>query len=310
MSGAPRTQPLFEVLVAALDALVVRALLREYNVAATLNACGRALALSPWVAADAVADGHEVSAPGWRWERHAGMDEPAERSVIARAVEVITRAGHTPPMAWHTRSSDTRRLLVEYGGFLYDSDAYDDDLPYVIDVVGTEHDVLPYAFDTNDMRFFNAGGFVLADDFARYCIDAFGHLYAEAAEVPRMMSVGVHLRIVRRPGRIAGLRRFVDYAASKPDVWFARRDAVAHAWRAGLGFRSGVHGRFQPHSRGGCDTNRSPAHNRRRARICVASELALRLHECDLLHVAGQPRPPSPPSRIPCPGRQRAPDLC
>jgi allantoinase len=216
----------------------IRALLREYEVAATLNACGRALAFSPWLAAEAVADGHEVASHGWRWERHAGMEEPAERSVIARAVEAINRAAGTPPVGWHTRSassSRTRRLLVEHGGFLYDSDAYNDDVPYVVSVAGIQHVVLPYAFDTNDMRFFNSGGFVLAEDFARYCIDAFDRLYAEAAEVPRMMSVGVHLRITGRPGRIAGLERFLDHAAAKPGVWFARRDAIAHAWRAGLG---------------------------------------------------------------------------
>jgi allantoinase len=216
----------------------IRALLREYRVTATLNACGRALALSPWLAAEAVSDGHEVSSHGWRWERHAGMNEAAERSVITRTVDAITRAAGTPPVGWHTRSASsaqTRQLLVEHGGFLYDSDAYNDDLPYLVVIAGVQHVVLPYAFDTNDMRFFNNGGFVLAEDFTRYCIDAFDRLYAEAAEVPRMMSVGVHLRIMGRPGRIAGLERFLDYAASKSGVWFARRDAIAHAWRAGVG---------------------------------------------------------------------------
>lgn len=216
----------------------IRALLRHYEVTATLNACGRAVALSPWLAAEAVADGHEVSSHGWRWERHAHMDEASERAVITRAFEAITRAAGTPPAGWHTRSSsspNTRRLLVEHGGFLYDSDAYNDDVPYVVTVGGSPHVVLPYTFDTNDMRFFNRGGFVLADDFARYCIDAFDRLYAEGADAPRMMSVGLHLRIIGRPGRIVGLERFLEHASAKPGVWFARRDAIAHAWRAGVG---------------------------------------------------------------------------
>jgi peptidoglycan/xylan/chitin deacetylase (PgdA/CDA1 family) len=216
----------------------IRALLRQYGVIATLNACGRALALSPWLAEEAVSDGHEISSHGWRWERQAHMDEASERAVIARSVEAIARAAGLPPVGWHTRSAsspNTRRLLVEHGGFLYDSDAYNDDVPYVVDVAGNPHVVLPYAFDTNDMRFFNNGGFVLADDFARYCIDAFNRLYDEGSEAPRMMSVGLHLRNSGRPGRIAGLERFLAYAAAKPGVWFARRDAIAHAWRAAVG---------------------------------------------------------------------------
>lgn len=216
----------------------IRDALAARGCAATLNACGRALEISPWIAQEAVAAGHEVSAHGWRWERHAGMAEDAERVVIARAADAIAWAAGTPPVGWHTRSatsSHTRRLLVEHGGFLYDSNAYNDDLPYVVHVGDRPHVVLPYAFDTNDMRFSGAGGFVQADDFARYCIGAFDRLYEEGARAPRMMSVGLHLRIIGRPGRIAGLERFLDHAARHPGVWFARRDAIAHAWRAGLG---------------------------------------------------------------------------
>jgi peptidoglycan/xylan/chitin deacetylase (PgdA/CDA1 family) len=167
------------------------------------------------------------------------MDEATERAAIARTVEAICSAAGTPPVGWHTRSAPsphTRRLLVEHGGFLYDSNAYNDDLPYCVDGrPGQAHVVLPYAFDTNDMRFANNGGFVFGDDFARYCIDAFDRLHAEGAAAPRMMSVGLHLRIIGRPARIGGLERFLAYAASKSGVWFARRDAIAHAWRAGLG---------------------------------------------------------------------------
>jgi peptidoglycan/xylan/chitin deacetylase (PgdA/CDA1 family) len=216
----------------------IRALLKRHGVRATLNACGRAIAISPWLAAEAVADGHEVSSHGWRWERQVHMAEAEERTVIAKTVAALSAAAGTPPVGWHTRSAtspNTRRLLVEHGGFLYDSNAYDDDLPYVETVLGRPHVVLPYAFDTNDMRFFNNGGFVFAEDFARYCCDAFDRLYEEAAAVPRMLSVGLHLRITGRPARIAGLEQFLQHAAARPGIWFARRDDIAHAWRAGVG---------------------------------------------------------------------------
>jgi allantoinase len=216
----------------------IRAALRRFGVRATMNCCARAIAYSPWLAREAVADGHEISSHGWRWERQAHMSETQERGVIANAVAVLAEAAGTPPVGWHTRSAtsvNTRRLLVEHGGFLYDSNAYDDDIPYVLELCGRPHVVLPYAFDTNDMRFFNSYAFVQGEDFARYCIAAFDRLYEEGKDAPRMISVGLHLRIIGRPGRIGGLEAFLAHAASKPGVWFARRDEIAHAWRASIG---------------------------------------------------------------------------
>lgn len=216
----------------------IRALLARYGVAATLNANGRALALTPWIAREGVADGHEVAAHGWRWERHALMDEAREREAIARTVEAITATAGSPPRGWHTRSAtsvNTRRLLLEQGGFLYDSNAYNDDMPYLVREAGEDCLILPYAFDTNDMRFQPGGGFIFADDFARYCIEAFDRLYEEGAHAPRMMSVGLHLRIIGRPGRIGGVERFLAHVASKPGVWFARRDAIARHWLSSIG---------------------------------------------------------------------------
>ena len=216
----------------------IRQALHEVGAVATLNACGRALVAHPEIARQAVADGHEVSAHGWRWETHARMSEDDERVAIARAVRAISEAAGTPPVGWHTRSAtspNTRRLLVEHGGFLYDSNAYDDDAPYVVEVADGPHVVLPYAFDTNDMRFQRQGGFVFADDFARYAIDAFERLYEEGRDVPRMLSIGLHLRIIGRPGRIAGLERLLAHIASRPGVRVMRRDAIAHAWRGAVG---------------------------------------------------------------------------
>lgn len=216
----------------------VRAALKRHGVAATMNCCARSAALSPWLIREAVADGHEITAHGWRWERQANMSEEVEREMIARSTAVLADIAGSPPVGWHSRSSasvNTRRLLVEHGGFLYDSNAYDDDVPYVLDVCGRPHIVLPYAFDTNDMRFFNSHAFVQGEDFARYCIAAFDRLYEEGKDAPRMMSVGLHLRIMGRPARIGGLEAFLAHAASRSGVWFARRDEIAHAWRAGLG---------------------------------------------------------------------------
>ncbi|HEX2020445.1 MAG TPA: polysaccharide deacetylase family protein [Aurantimonas sp.] len=216
----------------------IRNVLRQRGIPATLNANGRALALSPWIAQEAMADGHEIASHGWRWERHVHMSEAAERSAIARSVAALAAAGGARPIGFHTRSATserTRALLVEHGGFLYDSNAYNDDLPYVVDVGGHAHVVLPYAFDTNDMRFFNRGGFTFAEDFSRYCIAAFDRLYAEGANAPRMLSIGLHLRIIGRPARISGLEQFLDHALSRPGVWFARRDGIARHWRAGAG---------------------------------------------------------------------------
>jgi peptidoglycan/xylan/chitin deacetylase (PgdA/CDA1 family) len=213
----------------------IRAVLRHYNAKATMNACGRAVASAPWVASQAAADGHEVCAHGWRWEKHAGMSETEERTAISKAVAAIAAAVGAPPVGWHTRSAssiNTRRLLVEQGGFLYDSDAYDSDMPYIVEVGGRRHTVLPYAFDTNDMRFFNGGGFVSAEDFSRYCIAAFDRLYEEGAAAPRMLSVGLHLRIIGRPARISGLEQFLRHASAQTGVWFARRDEIAKAWRS------------------------------------------------------------------------------
>ena len=166
------------------------------------------------------------------------MEEAHEREVISRAVASIRDVCGERPVGWHTRSAtsvNTRRLLVEEGGFLYDSNAYDDDTPYTVNVAGHEHVVLPYAFDTNDMRFQRQGGFVFADDFARYCIDAFDRLLQEGSTVPRMLSVGLHLRIIGRPARIGGLERFLDHALAHEGVWFARRDTIAQAWRSMVG---------------------------------------------------------------------------
>lgn len=200
----------------------------------TVSACGRAVERSPELARDAIRRGHEVSAHGWRWESHAGMDEATERARIARTVEAITRATGQRPVGWHTRSAstiNTRRLLVEDGGFLYDSDAYNDDLPYDVQVAGRRHLVLPYAFDTNDMHFQHTQRFRGAD-FADYVIDAFDWLAREGERAPKMLSIGLHLRMIGRPGRIGALERILAHVQGSGRAWVAPRAAIARHWRA------------------------------------------------------------------------------
>jgi len=203
------------------------------GVPVTLNACARSLAAVPWLAQHAVSEGHEIACHGWRWEAHANMPEAVERSVIQRAHETIARVAGTPPVGWHTKSSpsvNTRRLLVEHGGWLYDSDAYNDDLPYYVRVGDHPHLVVPYAFDTNDMRFFGQAAFVRAADFAGYLTDSFDTLLDEAQEQTKMMSIGLHLRIIGRAGRIAGLAQALSHMRQHPGVWFARRGDIARHW--------------------------------------------------------------------------------
>lgn len=213
-------------------------LLDRHGVKATFSTSARAFERSPWMARDIVARGHEVSAHSYRWERHAHMAPDAERRVIAKTVEAIRATAGVRPLGWHTRSASsaqTRKLLVEEGGFLYDSDAYNDDLPYVVDVAGRRHVVLPYAFDTNDMRFYRQLGFTLGEDFYRYCADAFDWLHREGAKTPKMLSIGLHLRIIGRPGRIGALDRLLETMTARGDVWFATRAAIARHWRARTG---------------------------------------------------------------------------
>jgi peptidoglycan/xylan/chitin deacetylase (PgdA/CDA1 family) len=208
-------------------------ILEEFGIEATLSACGETAAHYPWLFRDAAARGHEVACHGWRREPHVGLAEEAERQRIARTVEALGQAAGTPPVGWHTRtppSVNTRRLLLEHGGFLYDSDAYDDELPRLIRGPNGPHVIMPYSLDTNDMRCQLPNGFRHAGDFARYLIDAYDWLHQEGERWPRMMSIGLHLRIITRPGRIGGLVEALAHIQRRGSAWFARRDRIARHW--------------------------------------------------------------------------------
>jgi peptidoglycan/xylan/chitin deacetylase (PgdA/CDA1 family) len=204
----------------------------DYGVKTTVSACGRAVERSPQLARDAIRRGHEVSAHGWRWESHAGMDESTEREAIARTVQVIAEVTGQRPLGWHTRSAtsaNTRRLLVEDGGFLYDSDAYNDDLPYTVAVAGRRHLILPYAFDTNDMHFQHTQRFN-GTDFADYCTNAFDWLTREGERAPKMLSIGLHPRMIGRPGRMGALDSILRHITGSGRAWVAPRADIARHW--------------------------------------------------------------------------------
>jgi putative urate catabolism protein len=199
----------------------------------TIFAAGMALARNPEAAAAFVAGGHEVASHGWRWIDYHGVDEATERRHIALAVEAIQRLTGAPPLGWYTgrTSVNTRRLVAEHGGFLYDADSYADDLPYWMRVSGRDHLIVPYALDTNDMRFATANGFANGDEFFAYLRDAFDALYAEGESAPRMLSIGLHCRLAGRPARMAGLARFLDHIQRHERVWICRRVDIARHWR-------------------------------------------------------------------------------
>ncbi len=203
----------------------------ERGIDFTVNAVGQALTLNP-VAAEAIASSRaDVHAHGWRWFDYFGMPEEEERDHIRRTVEAIRRYTGERPVGWYTGrpSLNTRRLVVEEGGFLYDSDSYADDVPYWTHDYGRPHLIMPYSIDSNDSRFFRTSGFSTAEDFFIYNRDYFDALYEEGG---RMMTIGLHGRLIGRPGRIAGLTRLLDHMQARSGVWFARRDAIARHWIA------------------------------------------------------------------------------
>jgi len=199
----------------------------------TLFAVAMALERNPAVAEAAMAAGHEIASHGYRWIDYRDTSEEIERAHVEKEIEIITRLTGARPLGWYTgrNGPNTRRLVVEAGGFLYDADAYNDDLPYWVRVDGKPHLVVPYTLDVNDMRFATSQGFNSGDQYFAYLRDSFDTLYAEGAETPRMMSVGLHCRLVGRPGRIAALERFLDHALGHDDVWFCRRVDIARHWR-------------------------------------------------------------------------------
>ncbi|MCH8282522.1 MAG: allantoinase PuuE [Chloroflexi bacterium] len=207
-------------------------LLERYQVPSTFFCCALALERNPEVAKEIVARGHEVCGHGYRWEEYHSMDRDSEREAIQKTVASLETTTGQRPVGWFTRygpSVNTRELVAEHGGFLYDSAGLNDDLPYYVTVKEKPWLVVPYSMETNDARFWR-GGLVSINDFYDYLKDTFECLYEEGATHPKMMSVGLHCRIAGRPARSKAVERFLQYTRGFPGVWFARRADIARWW--------------------------------------------------------------------------------
>ena len=215
-------------------------ILREFErrkLPLTVFGVAMALERNPEATAAFVELGHEIACHGWRWIDYQFVDEATEREHMRTAVASMRRLTGHRPLGWYTGrdSPNTRRLVVEHGGFVYDSDYYGDDLPFWTEVETSggdrrPHLIVPYALDTNDMRFATPQGFSSGEQFFSYLRDAFDVLYTEGEDRPRMLSVGMHCRLLGRPGRFAALRRFLDHVERHDHVWICRRIDVARHW--------------------------------------------------------------------------------
>lgn len=209
-------------------------LFQERGLPMTVFGCALAIERNPRAAAAIRASGHDVCCHGWRWIEHYRLSEAEERDHIAKAIRSLQETVGERPLGWYCRygpSVNTRRLVVEAGGFLYDSDAYDDELPYWVRVAGKPHLVVPYSLCNNDGKFMR-GGMATGGQFFEFLKDAFDMLWREGEKTPKMMSVGLHMRLVGHPARAAGLERFLDYVQSQEGVWITRRLDIARHWTA------------------------------------------------------------------------------
>jgi putative urate catabolism protein len=198
----------------------------------TVYGVAMALERNPEAVAAMKAADWEIASHGYRWIEYKDFSEEAEREHMKKAIDIHTRVTGSRPLGWYTgRSSEhTDKLVIEEGGFLYSSDSYADDLPYWVNIDKKPHLIIPYTLDNNDMRFATSQGFNSGDQFFTYLRDAFDVLYEEGETAPKMMSVGLHCRLVGRPGRAAALARFLDYVQKHDRVWLCRRIDIARHW--------------------------------------------------------------------------------
>jgi putative urate catabolism protein len=203
-------------------------LFRRYDTVCTVYGAAMAMERNPAAVEAFLKAGHEIASHGWRWINYQYVPIELEREHMQRAIEIHRRLTGERPLGWYTgrTSPNTRRLVVEDGGFVYDADDYNDDLPWYDTRYGKPQLVVPYTLDANDMRFATAQGFNSGADFCNYLKDGFDVLYAEGG---RMMSVGLHCRLVGRPGRLKALEQFIKHARGKK-VWIARRIDIARHW--------------------------------------------------------------------------------
>ncbi len=209
-------------------------LFEEFNIPITIFAVGLAIARNRQLADYLVDHNYDICAHGFRWIDYQFVEEEVEREHIKDCISILTEFLGKRPEGWYTgrNSPNTRKLIIEEGGFLYDSDAYDDDLPYWVNEFDTDskHLIIPYTLDVNDMRFASPQGFNSGDQFFNYLKDSFDALYKEGETSPKMMSVGMHARILGRPGRIMAMRKFLEYISNFDNVWLCSRREIADHW--------------------------------------------------------------------------------
>jgi len=209
-------------------------LFEEFNIPITIFAVGLAIARNRQLADYLVDHNYDICAHGFRWIDYQFVEEEVEREHIKDCISILTEFLGKRPEGWYTgrNSPNTRKLIIEEGGFLYDSDAYDDDLPYWANEFDTDskHLIIPYTLDVNDMRFASPQGFNSGDQFFNYLKDSFDALYKEGETSPKMMSIGMHARILGRPGRIMAMRKFLEYISTFDNVWLCSRREIADHW--------------------------------------------------------------------------------
>tara|TARA_B000000477_G_scaffold10251_2_gene8612 strand:- start:1583 stop:2509 length:927 start_codon:yes stop_codon:yes gene_type:complete len=209
-------------------------LFEEFDIPITIFAVGLAIARNRQLADYLVDHNYDICAHGFRWIDYQFVEEEVEREHIKDCISILTEFLGKRPEGWYTgrNSPNTRKLIIEEGGFLYDSDAYDDDLPYWANEFDTDskHLIIPYTLDVNDMRFASPQGFNSGDQFFNYLKDSFDALYKEGETSPKMMSVGMHARILGRPGRIMAMRKFLEYISTFDNVWLCSRREIADHW--------------------------------------------------------------------------------
>jgi peptidoglycan/xylan/chitin deacetylase (PgdA/CDA1 family) len=206
----------------------------ELSVKMSILGVARALEQNPELAKACVAQGHEIVSHGYRWIDYVAVPQAVEREHIRRAVASLTALAGTRPVGWMTGrpGPNTRRLLVEEGGFLYDRDALNDELPYWLQIAGRPHLVIPYSYEANDNRFNENSGFSTGDQFFAYMRDAFDLMYREGQRgSPKLLSIGLHDRLIGRPGRCGGLLKLLQYMRGCPGVWFCTGAEIARHWR-------------------------------------------------------------------------------
>lgn len=211
----------------------IQRLFKERGLPATIFAVGLALEKNPDVVKSMLESNFEIACHGWRWINYQYVGEEVEREHIKKTVDTIERLSGKRPVGWYTgrNSPNTRRLVAEHGGFLYDADSYNDDLPYWEEVNGDPQLIVPYTLDTNDMRYVAPQGFNSGEQYFNYMKDAFDMLYEEGKDSPKMVSYGIHCRISGRPARAAALARFLDYVKGHEGAWICTREQIARHWR-------------------------------------------------------------------------------